>query len=242
MDDPIVAELQAKLEVVTEALRLSEERSMPGHLALELMHEIRNPLEALGHFNYLTREDADDPTKVRVWADMAEEQMRTLNRIASQTLSFARVSTTLRTIDLVLVAEAAIRIHQRKMDNRKIHLVRDLPQELSATAHAGELLQVLSNLLVNALDALSPDGIVTLRLSKRFGKARLLIADNGCGISETLKEKVFEPYFTTKKDLGTGLGLALTRKIVARHGGSIRMRSRTGPGKSGTAFQISLPL
>jgi signal transduction histidine kinase len=99
-----------------------------------------------------------------------------------------------------------------------------------------------SNLLVNALDALSPDGVVTLRLSKRFGKARLLVADNGCGISDALKEKVFEPFFTTKKDLGTGLGLALTRKIVARHGGSIWVRSRTGPGQSGTAFQISLPI
>lgn len=242
MEDPIVAELQAKLEVVTEALRLSEERSVSGHLALELMHEIRNPLEALGHFNYLTCEDADDPAKVRSWADMAEEQMRTLNRIASQTLSFARSSTTARSIDLVLVAEAAIRIHQRKMDTRKIHLVRNLPRELSATAHAGELLQVVSNLLVNALDALSPDGIITVRLSKRFGKARLIVADNGCGIAESLKDKVFEPYFTTKEELGTGLGLALTKTIMARHGGTIRMRSRTGAGKTGTVFQISLPI
>lgn len=240
--DTIAKTLREKLEIVSEALRRSEARALAGHLALETLHEIRNPLEALNYFNYLIREDADNPFKVRHWTDMAEEQMWTMNKIASQTLSYARTSSSPRFVDLVAIAHAAVRIHQRKMDLRKLRLVRDLPEELLAEVHAGEILQVLSNLIVNALEALPSDGTLSLRLSKRSGKARLLVADNGPGIPKEHHQRIFESHYSTKGDLGTGLGLALTRRIVERHGGNTRLKSCTKPGQSGSVFQVSLPL
>jgi len=105
--------LEAKLTTAIEALRRSEERAIAGQLALELMHEIKNPLEALGHLTYLTLNESGDTEKVQKYMHLAEEQMATLTQITSQTLGFARSSQTPRPIDLVALAEAALRVHQR---------------------------------------------------------------------------------------------------------------------------------
>jgi signal transduction histidine kinase len=218
-----------------------QERIAAGQLALEVMHEIRNPLEALGHLVYLTGQQAGDPEKVLKYTRMAEEQMATLNRIVSQTLGFARTAAVSKPSDLVELAEAALRIHQRTIDAKKIHLVKDLPAGIVAEIRKGEILQVVSNLIVNALDALPADGTLTLRLRKRTNMIQMLIADNGHGIPAEHAAAIFEPFFTTKAERGTGLGLALSKKIIERHGGRIWVRSSVQPGKSGTTFRISLP-
>ena len=217
------------------------ERITAGQLALEVMHEIRNPLEALGHLTYLTLNEPDNPDLVVKYMRMAEEQMATLNRIVSQTLGFARDTPTPKASDLIDLAEAALRIHQRTIDAKKIHLVKDLPTSVTAEIRMGEILQVVSNLIVNALDALPPDGTLVVRLRKYKQTAHLLIADNGHGIQAEHLKSIFEPFFTTKGEQGTGLGLALSRKIIESHGGRIWVRSSVRPGRSGTTFRISLP-
>jgi signal transduction histidine kinase len=103
------------------------------------------------------------------------------------------------------------------------------------------LLQGISNLIVNALDALPTDGTLFLRLRKCYGKVHFLIADNGHGIPNDDLGRIFQPFFTTRGDVGTGLGLSLTKRIVERHQGEIHVRSSVRPGKSGTAFRISVP-
>ena len=227
------------MQVPTE--NMAQDRTAAGQLALEVMHEIRNPLEALGHLVYLTRLEAHDRDNVLRYTRMAEEQMVTLNRIVSQTLGFARQSPAAKPSDLVEVTEAALRIHQRKIDTRKIHLVKDLPQGVVATIRMGEILQVVSNLIVNALDALPTEGTLVLRLRKRANLVQILVADNGSGIPIEHAASIFEPFFTTKADRGTGLGLALSRKLIEGHGGTIGVRSSVRPGKSGTTFRICLP-
>ena len=241
MDAKPGSNLEAKLELAAEALRKLEERALAGQLALEVMHEIKNPLEALGHLTHLALMDADDPEKVRKYMRLAEEQMATVSQIASQTLGFARSSPHPRPIDLVALAEAALRIHQRRIETRKVRLIKQLPVSAVAKVYTGEMLQVISNLIVNALDALPEDGTLCLRLRMREGEVQFVIADNGHGIPRENQEKVFQPFFTTKEDYGTGLGLALSRKIVERHRGRIAMRSSVQPGRSGTMFRISLP-
>ena len=211
-----------------------------GQLALEVMHEIRNPLEALGHLTYLTLQAANDQDKVASYMRMAEEQLSTLNQIVSQTLGYAR-SGQPTISNLVELAEAAIRIHQRKIEAKKIHLLKDLPAGVTAEIRTGEILQVVSNLIVNAVDALPPNGILVVRLRRRRDGIFILISDNGHGIPVQNSRRIFEPFFTTKEEKGTGLGLALTKRIVERHGGRIWMRSSIRPGKSGTTFRISLP-
>jgi signal transduction histidine kinase len=233
---------EQRLAVATEALRRAEERAIAGRLALEIMHEVKNPLEALGHLTYLALQDADDPVKVRKYLLLAEEQMANLAHIARQTLSFAQQTERPRAVDLVHVTEAALRIHQRQIEERRIHLVRDLPEGAVAEVFTGEMLQVVSNLIVNALDALPAEGTLRLRVRKRKNEVDFVIADNGHGISPQHSGAIFQPFFTTKGNKGTGLGLALSKRIIERHHGRIRMRSSIRTGKSGTAFKISLPL
>ena len=233
---------ERQLAIATEALRKADERAVAGRLALEVMHEVKNPLEALGHLTYLALQEADDPEKVRKYLLQAEEQMENLSHIARQTLGFSQQMEKPRPVDLVAVAEAAIRIHQRVIEEKRIHLVKDLPAGAIAQGFTGEMLQVVSNLIVNALDALPVEGILRLRVRKRKDEIDFVIADNGHGIATQHQEALFKPFFTTKTDKGTGLGLALSKRIIERHNGRIRVRSTTQPGKSGTAFKISLPL
>ena len=231
-----------RLAETTEALRKADERAIAGRLALEVMHEVRNPLEALGHLIYLARHESGDSEKVREHMLQAEEQVAILGHIAKQTLGFARQSEQPRSADLVSLAEAAIRIHQRVIEEKRIHLVKDLPGVVVAEFHTGEILQVVSNLIVNALDALPTEGVLHLRIRKRQRAVDLVIADNGHGISPKHDGVIFQPFFTTKQDKGTGLGLALSKRIIERHNGTIRVRISVRPVKSGTAFKVSLPL
>ena len=241
MTQTIISELQDRLASTVETLRLVEERAVAGRLALEVMHEIKNPLEALGHLIFLAAQDADHPEKVRRYMSLAEEQMATLTHIASETLGIARVSSVPRPIDLVALTEAALRIHQRTIESKRVHLVKDLPGSVVVPVYTGEMLQVLSNVIVNALDALPPGGTLAVRLRKRQGEVQFVIADNGHGIPAEDRAEIFEPFFTTKEERGNGLGLSLAKKIVERHRGKIFVRSSIRPGKSGTIFKISVP-
>jgi len=241
MTQTIISELQDRLASTVETLRLVEERAVAGRLALEVMHEIKNPLEALGHLIFLAAQDADHPEKVRRYMSLAEEQMATLTHIASETLGIARVSSVPRPIDLVALTEAALRIHQRTIESKRVHLVKDLPGSVVVPVYTGEMLQVLSNVIVNALDALPPGGTLAVRLRKRQGEVQFVIADNGHGIPAEDRAEIFEPFFTTKEERGNGLGLSLAKKIVERHRGKIFVRSSIQPGKSGTIFKISVP-
>ena len=232
---------QLRSVVPVQSGQADEVRTIAGQLALEMIHEIRNPLEALSHLTYLTLHEPNDPETVIHYMKMADEQVATLNKIVSQTLGFARTSATLKLNDLATVAKAAIRIHQRVIESKRIHLVKDLPEGMLAEVRSGEILQVLSNLIVNALESLPADGVLRLRLRKRFNKVHILIADNGHGIPAEHAVSIFKPFFTTKGDSGTGLGLPLSKKIIEGHGGRIWVRSSTRPGRSGTTFRISIP-
>jgi signal transduction histidine kinase len=205
------------------------------------MHEIRNPLEALGNLTFLTQEEAYDPDKVIQYMQMAKEQMATLTRIVSHTLGCARTSCMPTSSDLSELAESALRIHQKAISTKRIHLVKDFPDGLTARIHMGEILQVVSNLIVNALDALPPDGTLSVRLRRRKDNIFIVVSDNGQGIPAEHTRTIFEPFFTTKEENGTGLGLALSQDIVHRHGGRIGVRSSVRPGKSGTTFRVSIP-
>lgn len=241
MQTDSILELKAQLDGATEALRRSEERATAGQLALEIMHEVRNPLEALGYLVYLTLHEPEEPEKVRSNMLMAQEQLAILDRIAGGTLGLARTSLTPKPVNLASLAEAALRIHQRTIDSKRVHLVKDVRGDLVAEVYTSEMLQVISNLMANALDAIPPSGTVFLRLRKSRAGVRIVVADNGHGIRKEHQEKIFQPFFTTKEGRGTGLGLSLSRKILERHNGTIRMRSSVRPGKSGTIFQIRLP-
>ena len=228
-------------DVKQNPLHNASSQRVAEHLALEVLHEIRNPLEALGNLSHLAYQEADNPRQVRKYMRLAAEQIATLNHIASQTLGYAQSYPAPKTTNLAELMKSAIRIHQNTMEKKKIHLIKDFPEGLTMEVHSGELLQVFSNLIANALDALPVYGILRLRFRQRQNEVHFIIADNGQGIPKENLEEVFEPFFTTKEEKGTGIGLSLSKKIVAHHHGRIRARSSVRPGSSGTTFRISLP-
>ena len=138
------------LSVEKKPTREHDQRVTAGQFALEVMHELRNPLETLANLNYLILQGANDPDQVRMYARLSEEQLNTLSRIAHQSLGFARLSESPRAVDLVDLAEAALRIHQRTVEAKRIHLVKSLPSNLIEEVQQGQMLQVLSNLIENA--------------------------------------------------------------------------------------------
>jgi signal transduction histidine kinase len=224
------------------ALLRSQTVAAAGQYAAAMMHEINNPLETICNLSYLLKLEADDPGRVREYSGQIAEQLTTVIRIAHRTLSFYRPPDTKEAIDLAALAEAALRVHQRKLAAKQAKLLKDIPAGAVVIGHAGELLQVLSNLLSNSIDALPPNGRLAIRVRKRKGEVHLMVADDGHGIPETIRRRIFDPFFTTKKGHGTGLGLAISKAIVERHKGRIRARSSARSGISGTAFRVSLPL
>ncbi len=110
-----------------------------------------------------------------------------------------------------------------------------------AEVQSGQILQVVSNLLANALEALPEAGSLSIRLRKCSEGVHILIADNGHGIEAKHFAKIFEPYFTTRSNTGNGIGLALSKRILESHGGRIHLRSSVRAGRSGTAIKIVLP-
>jgi signal transduction histidine kinase len=215
-----------------------EARAPAGQLALEMVHEIRNPLEALNALLYLGVENAHRPDEVLRYLRLAQEQASILNEIVSSTLGYARSPRAALPTSLVSLVEAALRINQRTLTAKNIRVVKDLPATLVAVVRAGEILQVVSNLIENAVDALLVGGTLCLRVRSRKDSVHILVADNGHGIPSAQLSDIFTPYFTTKGERGTGLGLAVSKAIIERHGGTIRVRSNT---QSGTAFRVSLP-
>jgi signal transduction histidine kinase len=119
--------------------------------------------------------------------------------------------------------------------------VREFSERVVAALYTGEILQVVSNLLANALDAMPDGGSIAVRLRKRGSKVQLIVADSGHGMKTEHLERLFEPFFSTKGNHGTGLGLALSKKIIERHSGTISARSSMSLRRAGTTFRITLP-
>src|ERR1700721_2898887 len=125
---------------------------MAGQFVLEVMHEVRNPLDALGNLVYLAA-DARELGLVNDYMNAAKEQIVSLNQIANQTLTLARNAQTATLVDMLGIVEAAIRVHQRRIDSKQVHLVRDMCEEANLSVRKGEILQAVSNLIGNGLVA-----------------------------------------------------------------------------------------
>jgi signal transduction histidine kinase len=222
-------------------LRKAEARALAGAAALVVLHEIRNPLEALGNLIYLASGQAESSPRVRLYLEQAKEQLDLLAEICSQTLGLASHSPIRKRVCLVALIETALRIHRKAIDFKKLELKRELPASLFVVVHSGNILQVLSNLIGNAIDALPYEGTIHLRLRMHLGDAHLVIADNGHGIHGDHLTEVFKPFFTTKEDRGNGLGLALSKELIEAHAGTIRFRSSVVSGRNGTTFRVRIP-
>jgi signal transduction histidine kinase len=227
-----------------EALRRSEKLAATGRLAATIAHEINNPLEAVTNLVYLLRRDpgqSDAPDLLR----LAEEQLARVNHIAKQTLGFYQDRNVTEKVDVVEALDDLLSILKSRIYAKQLQVVREYGNACLLSNFRGELRQVLSNLLTNAIDASPSAGrlIVRVRPEKTADDAGVIcieIEDFGSGIHPADQPKIFEPFFTTKSDVGTGLGLWVTKELVEKNGGTITFRSNW-QGTSGTCFVIALP-
>jgi PAS domain S-box-containing protein len=230
-----------------EALLRSEKLASVGRMAATIAHEINNPLEAVTNLLFLVRGIGDLPEPARQYLEMADAEVRRIAHITRQSLGFYREFSTPALISVDEVLESAINLLKNKIAAKQAVIQKQWDKGVQITAIAGELRQVFTNLLANSLEAIAETGIITLRVSPSLapnnGKpcVRITIADSGCGIGPTAQEHIFEPFFTTKGALGTGLGLWVSRQIVDKHGGTIRLRSSTDEKHRGTVFSIIFP-
>lgn len=228
-----------KRKQTEEALRKSEKLAAAGRLAATIAHEINNPLEAVTNLLYLARSDASNNRHELL--EMADHELQRVGHITRQTLGFYRETSTPVNLDLRDVLKSVVDIFQAKLKSKGVTAVIEANGPTHLPGVQGELRQVFSNLLNNALDASPAGSTITIRIRSHANSVRVLISDCGGGISRQLSQQIFEPFFTTKKDVGTGLGLWITRQIISSHGGTIRFRSSVRPGKSGTVFVVCLP-
>ncbi len=228
------------------ALHVSERLASVGRLAATVAHEINNPLEAVTNFIYLARHQPGLPEKVTRYLTAADQELRRVAHIAQQTLGFYRDNSRPATFALAKVVDDVLALYERKFKYKSLKLEKRIEPNLKIYGLEGELKQVLSNLIANASDASREGGrmIISARLSRhlRSGKGVIIsVADTGTGIAPEDKRKLFTPFFTSKQDVGTGLGLWITKDLLEKKGGRIRFRSRdTEP--SGTVMTIFLPL
>jgi signal transduction histidine kinase len=229
-------------------LRKSEKLAATGQLAATIAHEINNPLEAVTNLMFLVSMQDGLPPQARTFLEQAEKELARIAHITRQTLAFHRESSEPLPVNLKDLVESVVFLYERRFREKGVQLIQDVRFQGKLHCFENEIRQLLSNLVVNALDATPKGGRVVLRVRPakegrgRRNGVRLVVADSGKGISAEHRRKIFSPFFTTKGEKGTGLGLWVSEAIVHKHNGSLAMRSSTRSGKSGTIFSLFLPL
>jgi signal transduction histidine kinase len=227
-----------------EALRKSEQLAAAGRLAASIAHEINNPLEAVTNLLYLARMEGNDSANSRQWLEEADRELRRLSHIAARSLKFYRQDTAPVLSSLEDLIESVLFFYETEINMRNITLERRYRPAPQVLYHAGEFRQVITNLVGNALDALSRNGrlIVGVQPSSDPGGrpgVAVTIADNGSGMDRTMLDRLFQPFVTTKGEAGTGLGLWVSKGILDKHRTTIAVRSKLN---SGTVFRLFVPV
>ncbi len=239
---PNYEELESRLRAMEETLERYAQLSLVNQYAAAVMHEVNNPLEAITNLVYLLEHEDPLPATARERLATLGEQVDILTQVTRKSLSFHRGQVLPKEVDLVGVAESALKLHLARISARKVRVNRRFAQRAVCHGISGELLQLVSNLVLNSLDALDDREGASLHVRVHRGSDRIhvTVADNGSGVPEHVEQALFTPNVTSKRN-GTGLGLWLSERILRRHQGTIRMRTSRAPGKSGTVFRISLP-
>ena len=236
---------QKKLQ---ETLKFSERLAVTGRLAHIIAHEINNPLEAMSNLLYLAEQSSTTTHEIRSYIEQASTELQRISQITKQILAYHRESKTPAMARADEILDGVLTMFRAHMMSTKVTLDARLNCSSEVLVHAGELRQVFSNLISNALDAIGQDG-GTLRVrclnatdrSRNRKGIRILFCDTGSGVPENLLPNIFDAFFTTKGPKGSGVGLWLCAEILAKHDGYIRVRTRTKGPRRGTLFAVFLP-
>lgn len=234
------------------ALVQSEKLAAVGRLAASISHEINNPLEAVTNLLYLALSDPL-PDGTRQYLDMAAQEVARVSQIAGQTLRFHRQSTHPRSVTPQELIEPVLALYHGRMTNAMVTARLEPRGTPHFVCYEGDIRQVLNNLVGNAIDAMRGKGALRIRTRAATHPltgvqgVRITVADNGHGMKPETARRIFEPFYTTKGIHGTGLGLWISHGIVAKHHGTLSVRSRmlppdaNGTQACGTVFALFLP-
>jgi two-component system, NtrC family, sensor kinase len=250
--DKLNAQLQLEIadrKRMEQALVNSEKLAVTARFASAMAHEINNPLEAMANLVYLLAPLQTSP-EARAYIATLEDQMQGLRRIAAHALKFHRDGNKAAEFKLNAVLREVSDFYRLQAERQGIVVHQRFETDGPVSAFRSEIVQVVTNLLLNAFDATPPGGQVIIHLYSAprwlcevhasYGYC-LSIADSGSGIAPQDRVRIYQPFFTTKGERGTGLGLWVSAGIVNRIGGSIRVWSTRRPGRSGTCFSLFLP-
>jgi signal transduction histidine kinase len=221
------------------AVRMAEKLALTSRMTSVIAHEINNPLEAITNVLYLVGQEVQGNASALNYIDMAQYELERISGITKQTLRWSK--------DSIQQAEYAtagdlfddvVRLFAAKIRNRQITVTIAGGERLPFYGVIGQIRQVMANLVSNALDAVPIGGRVWLEATTDEGGVEIAVRDEGEGMSEETQRQLFRPFFSTKGDLGNGLGLYISNEIVERHGGRLTVESTLG---IGTTMRIALP-
>ena len=243
LDITALKEAEHARDQAQEALLRSEKLALVGRLAATISHEINNPLEAVTNLLYLISSSATDDA-TRNYVRVAQEELARASHIVTHTLRFSQHTNSRAWANLSAILDSALAVFDGRLRHSGIHIRRDYTASDRLFCFPSELRQVAANLIGNSFDAMKQGGRLVIRTRNAadphngHSGIRVTIADSGTGMDADTQQRLFEPFFTTRGDKGTGLGLWVCREILTKHGAKIRVKSREG---TGTVFSIWLP-
>ena len=221
------------------ALRMTEKLALTGRMTSVVAHEINNPLEAIINLLYLLNDRVKEDQTAPAYIESAESELQRISGITKQTLRWSKESverprygTAGHLFKDVLQAFAG------KIRNREVNVMIEGGEDVRVYGALGQISQVIANLISNAVQAVPVGGQIGISACEDGDVAELRIRDNGHGMNDEVLRHLFEPFYSTKGDLGNGLGLYISHEIVERHGGSLIVRSQVG---TGTEIRVRLP-
>lgn len=224
-----------------EALRTADKLAVTGRMAAAIAHEINNPLESLTNLIFLVRMESENNPAALRYLEMTDNELARISAITKQTLQFYRDPLLPVSVDAREIVEEVLRLFATRFTSKSIQTTVQIEQNLIFQAIKGEIRQVLINLINNAIDAVPSQGRIDVEAASAAlnGKpvVEIIIHDNGSGISPKEREHLFQPFFSTKGAHGTGLGLWVSKGIIEKHGGSLRLSSENNR----TSARIKLP-
>jgi signal transduction histidine kinase len=226
------------------ALRKSEQLAAAGRLAASMAHEINNPLEAVTNLLFLAAMDSSITGNSRRLLEEADRELRRLAHIASRSLKFYRQHSAPVLTSLEELIESVLFFYETEFKTRQMKLERRYRPAPRVLYHPDEFRQVITNLIGNAMDALSRHGRLVVAVRAATGAdggtgVAVTIADNGSGMDREMRTRLFHPFATTKGEAGTGLGLWVSKGILDKHNTTVAVRSKPG---CGTVFRLFVPV
>lgn len=233
------------------ALIASEKLAVTGRLAATIAHEIHNPLDSVANLLYLMK-TGGTAEENEVFLDTARAELDRATQISRSLLGMYRESRTAVQLNVASLLESVLLLLQHRFQQGRLQLETHLLSPATVTGFPVELRQVFTNLLANAAEASPVGGKITVSVTETSSPPDQLdgvprpgilvtIEDQGPGITEEVREQLFQPFFSTKGEAGTGLGLWVSKGIIQKHEGAIHLESHTGPRDHGTAISVFLP-